>query len=173
MCSPIPQGDWKLSFKPDKKPPKPLFDQFWEVLGKFLKAVFPIILLVAALVVGYLLGGGELRVLFDQSRNPIEDIFQDPGNANGAQQSGRINIPPKNKKTNKSKTILVAVVDTPDAAQDIVDALKDLRLNPSLQTQGVRFRILIKHLVSHWRARHVLNDLQESGFPQARIVSNG
>ena len=173
MCSPIPQGDWKLSFKPDVKPPKPLFDLFWEFLGKFIKAVFPIILLVVALLIGYWLGGGELRAFFEGSENPLENIFQNPGSGGGAPQAGRIVIPPKSKKKHDSKTILVAVVNTPDEAQDIVDALKSLRLQAKLQTQGSQLKIIIGNLVSEWRTRHVLNELQESGFPQARIVSNG
>ncbi len=173
MCSPIPQGDWKLSFKPDVKPPKSLFDQFWEFLGKFIKAVFPIILLVIAIIIGFLLGGGEIGMLFSRDSYPIEDIFQDPNNKDSMQGAGVLSIPKKKKKSQKSRTIIVAVVNSPDEAQDIFDELKNMRLNPSLQSQGSQYKVLIKDLVSIWRARHVLNALQENGFTQVRFAGSG
>lgn len=92
-------GDWKISIKPDEKPPKSLFDQSWEVLGKLVKVVAPVVIAAAVYFFGFWSAGGELN-LEEIQQSVLPPLLEE---SNFALEESMSSVPSPNAITSNTK----------------------------------------------------------------------
>ncbi|KAA3660778.1 MAG: hypothetical protein DWQ10_05950 [Calditrichaeota bacterium] len=172
MFFPFTPGDWKISIKPDEKPPKSLFDQFWEVFGKFVKVVMPVAVAVVIFVLGFWWAGGDFEQWESMQQNitpqidgEIIDLFNSEPDeeTQPPPATGPVTVPKRN-----GHTVVVATFSSAEDRKVIIDDLKRLRLKPGLLA-GTN-TILVEGLWSKNTAKHVVEMLQNNGYPQARLA---
>ncbi|KAA3617976.1 MAG: hypothetical protein DWQ05_07980 [Calditrichaeota bacterium] len=156
--------------KPDEKPPKSLFEQVWEVLGKLMQNVILPVLLVAGLIfLGYTLAGGTGWPFSVSNDYPIDSIFDADEKFIDKQQGGPTDSKKNHIQPNRGNVVFVANANSPADRKYILNELKKMRLVATIDYRYGNNHILVKDLLSKSRAKNVVEELQARGFTQARI----
>lgn len=178
---PLLPGDWKYSLKPDEKPPKSLFDQFWEWFGKFLKSVGPILAAVGVLYLGYSLGNGEwppswleqLELPALQSEDSGgEIIYPVPENpSSGNSDNAPVEVLNGGSTGGKLAIFVMSAVSESEASYEL-QRLRELRLDASIVSNGPSsgISVFIKKNINRNRVEKILAELRKNGFSQATIT---
>ncbi|MCA9733049.1 MAG: hypothetical protein H6696_03170 [Deferribacteres bacterium] len=162
-------GDWKISIKPDEKPPKSLFDQSWEVLGKLVKVVAPVVIAAAVYFFGFWSAGGELN-LEEIQQSVLPPLLEE---SNFALEESMSSVPSPNAITSNTKrkkrghAVFVSAYSSEQEKKVILDDLKNLRLIP--EVDFLNNTVFINNIWSGSRAQSIVQMLNENGYPQARL----
>ncbi len=180
----LPTGEFKYVFKPDPPKPKPPFDAFWELLGKFIKAF--LVPAGAALLIIY------CTLEIAAGRNPLEQILPGwliqhiPGNTERLHSYGTslpdtafpelpTGLSTQTIESLRLSTYRILVFTTADrtAATRAIYKLKQNRLWASSVYRQGRYFVLVSDLISRSQARRALQIVQSAGYEEARILSPG
>ncbi len=180
----LPTGEFKYIFKPDPPKPKPPFDVFWELLGKFVKSIVlptAVVVLVIYCTLEVAAGRNPLEQFLPRwinDRIPEGSLLSSnsgislpdtavPGDAQSS-VAAELNLP-------ASSTYRIVVMTTPSRtnATRALQRLKRNRLWAAVDYRSGRYIVLVSDLVSAHQAERALQIVRSIGYEEARILTPG